>query len=389
MATVELKAVAKRYPGNVTAVHPTDLSIAHAEFVVLVGPSGCGKSTTLRMVAGLEEISSGELWIDGRQVNEVPARDRDIAMVFQNYALYPHLSVRGNLAFPLERRRQHKWAALGLLSPSYRRRRAEESQTIAKRIDSAAQMLGIEPLLLRLPRELSGGQRQRVALGRALVRNPKVFLFDEPLSNLDAKLRLEMRSELRALHRRLGATMLYVTHDQEEAMTLGDRLVVMKDGQVQQCGSPTTVYDRPANRFVAGFVGTPSMNFVPGQVERGSFTAPGFQLQLPMSRWRDAQRTVEGRTLVLGMRPERLGLSSPAAGPKAILESVERYGDRSDLAVRVGEFPLVLRVSNDATPPESQLQVGTLFSLTVAPAGLHLFEPGENGKRLALADESH
>jgi multiple sugar transport system ATP-binding protein len=388
MATVELKEVTKVYPGNVTAVYPTDLSIADGEFVVLVGPSGCGKSTTLRMVAGLEEISSGELTIDGRTVNEVPARDRDIAMVFQNYALYPHLSVRENLAFPLERRRQHKLGLRGLFSPSYRQARARESEAIAARIASAAQMLGIEALLKRLPRELSGGQRQRVALGRALVRNPKVFLFDEPLSNLDAKLRLEMRSELRALHRRLGATMLYVTHDQEEAMTLGDRLVVMKDGRVQQCGSPTTVYERPANRFVAGFVGTPSMNFIPGRIENGSFSTPEFQLQVPLPRWRAASRELENRELVLGIRPERLSLQASGSGPVGSVESVERYGDRTDVALSLGAVRVIARLANDATPAERFLKAGARLSLSVGRSGLHLFEPGENGARLALADET-
>jgi multiple sugar transport system ATP-binding protein len=388
MATVRLNGVAKRYPGGVTAVHPTDLDIADGEFVVLVGPSGCGKSTTLRMVAGLEEISAGSLEIDGRRVNDQPARDRDIAMVFQNYALYPHLSVAENLAFPLERRRRHKsWLRAALL-PGYRRERRSESAAIAARVALAAELLGIQGLLGRLPRELSGGQRQRVAVGRALVREPKVFLFDEPLSNLDAKLRLEMRAELRALHRRLRATMLYVTHDQEEAMTLGDRLVVMKDGRVQQCGTPTRVYDRPANRFVASFVGTPTMNFLSGRIAGGRFLGADFALPLPTDRWRAPLASLEGRELVLGLRPERLLVSPGGQGPKALLEGVERYGDRLDLSLRAGPNRLVARISTDLAPADSLLIEGRPLALEAQAIGLHLFEPGEPGNRLALAGEA-
>ena len=387
MASVTLSGVTKRFPGGVTAVHPTDLSISDGEFVVLVGPSGCGKSTTLRMVAGLEEISAGALEIDGRRVNDVPARDRDIAMVFQNYALYPHLSVAGNMAFPLERRRSHGSLLRALLSSGYRRRRRSESAAIAARVEAAAELLGIGALLGRWPRELSGGQRQRVAVGRALVREPKVFLFDEPLSNLDAKLRLEMRSELRALHRRLRATMLYVTHDQEEAMTLGDRLVVMKDGRVQQCGTPTHVYDRPSNRFVASFVGTPTMNFVTGRVERGSFVAPGFALPLPRDRWSRSLESLEGREWVLGLRPERLQVSATGRAPLASLEGVERYGDRMDLSLRAGPQRLIARVATDLAPPDADLVEGRELAFAAQPAGLHLFETGDPGQRLALVGE--
>ncbi|MCB9916309.1 MAG: ATP-binding cassette domain-containing protein [Planctomycetes bacterium] len=287
MASVSLKGLSKVYPGGVTAVQGVDLEVRDGEFVVLVGPSGCGKSTTLRMVAGLEEISAGELRIGERLVNEVPGRDRDVAMVFQSYALYPHLSVRQNLAFPLERRRAHGSKLLRLASAGYRAAARAEDAALAARVDEAARTLGITALLERKPGALSGGQRQRVAVGRALVREPAVFLFDEPLSNLDAKLRVEMRAELARLHQRLGATMLYVTHDQEEAMTLGDRLVVMEGGVVQQCGTPRDVYDRPANRFVAGFVGTPSMNFLPATLVEDAgapaLDVHGARLALPPS----------------------------------------------------------------------------------------------------------
>src|SRR5215210_44355 len=250
MANVVLKHLNKKYPNGFHAVRDVNLEIADGEFMVLVGPSGCGKSTTLRMVAGLEESTGGEIYIGDRLVNEVAPGERDIAMVFQNYALYPHMSVYQNMAFGLKMRRTPK---------------AE----IKKRVNEAAALLSIDSLLERRPRELSGGQRQRVALGRAIVREPKVFLFDEPLSNLDAKLRVETRAELARLHRRLGATIVYVTHDQEEAMTLGSRVAVMRDGFLQQVAPPMELYRRPANRFVASFVGSPAMNFLPGDLVRG------------------------------------------------------------------------------------------------------------------------
>src|SRR5215211_1410965 len=251
MAKVTVKNVYKIYPGekggDVTAVDDVSLEIQDREFVVLVGPSGCGKSTTLRMIAGLEEISRGDIFIGDRRVNDVPPKDRDIAMVFQNYALYPHMSVYDNLAFGLKLRKFPK-------------------PEIRKRVSDAAAILGIEQLLDRRPKALSGGQRQRVALGRAIVRQPKVFLFDEPLSNLDAKMRVQMRTEITKLHQRLQATMVYVTHDQAEAMTMGDQIVVMRDGRVQQNDTPMNIYQRPANQFVASFVGSPAMNFIRGQV---------------------------------------------------------------------------------------------------------------------------
>src|ERR1700723_4741390 len=251
MAKVELEKVSKIYPGGVKAVNAIDLNIRDQEFVVLVGPSGCGKSTTLRMIAGLEEISDGEIWIGGNVVNDVPPRDRDIAMVFQNYALYPHMSVFDNMAFGLKLRKFPK-------------------EEIKRRADEAAGILDIGMLLERKPRALSGGQRQRVAMGRAIVRNPKVFLFDEPLSNLDAKLRVQMRTEIKKVHQTVRTTTVYVTHDQIEAMTLADRVVVMNHGVIEQVGTPQELYHHPATRFVAGFIGSPAMNFLPCHVQDGS-----------------------------------------------------------------------------------------------------------------------
>src|SRR6056297_1204755 len=256
MATVELKSITKVYEGNVQAVKNANITVQDKEFVVLVGPSGCGKTTTLRMIAGLEDITGGELYIDGKRVNDVPPKDRDIAMVFQNYALYPHMTVYDNMAFGLKIRKFDK-------------------EEIKKRVDQAAKILDIEELLDRKPKALSGGQRQRVAVGRAIVRQPKVFLFDEPLSNLDAKLRFQMRAEISSLHNRLSATMLYVTHDQVEAMTMADKIVVLKDGFIQQIGSPLELYNKPINRFVAGFIGSPPMNFMVVDVreENGKYIA--------------------------------------------------------------------------------------------------------------------
>src|SRR5579871_1591059 len=287
MAQVVLKGINKFYDG-VHAVKDVNLQIRDKEFMVFVGPSGCGKTTTLRMIAGLEAISSGDISIDGNVVNDLPPMDRDIAMVFQNYALYPHMSVYDNMAFGLKMRRFA---------------RAE----IEKRVRAAADILGIQQLLHRKPRQLSGGQRQRVALGRALVRHPQVFLFDEPLSNLDAKLRVQMRVELKKLHERLGTTAIYVTHDQVEAMTLGDRVVVMKDGVVQQVGEPLELYNTPANRFVAGFIGSPAMNFAEVTLaDNGSGAvaeAPGLRIGLPPELAARA-RARSGRAATLGIRPE-------------------------------------------------------------------------------------
>ncbi len=288
MAEVVLEGVSKVYPGGVNAVNNVSLLIQDREFIVLVGPSGCGKSTTLRMIAGLEEITGGTIRIGERVVNNVPPKDRDIAMVFQNYALYPHMSVYKNMAFALKLRKLPR-------------------KQIDQRVRDAARVLGIEDLLDRKPKALSGGQRQRVAVGRAIVRQPKSFLFDEPLSNLDAKLRVEMRAELKRLHQRLQTTTIYVTHDQEEAMTLGDRIVVMKDGLIQQCGTPLEVYSRPARRFVGGFVGTPPMNFLNGRLSardgRVFFDIDGCGLALTEEHARNLAQWV-GKEAVLGVRPE-------------------------------------------------------------------------------------
>ena len=370
MASVELKGIGKIYDGGVRAVEDVNLVIEDGEFVVLVGPSGCGKSTTLRMVAGLEDITEGDLSIDGHRVNEVAARDRDIAMVFQNYALYPHLDVRSNLSFGLERRRKK-------LSLS--------RDDIAKKVEATAANLGIENLLDRLPKQLSGGQRQRVAVGRALVRDPAVFLLDEPLSNLDARLRVETRAELRMLHRQLQATMLYVTHDQEEAMSLGDRMVVMHQGRVQQVGRPMDIYNQPANRFVAGFVGSPAMNFFEGEIktdgESVAFqTEAGSTVPLPSLDHRGSA--------VLGIRPERVALHTESLPGRLSAEvvAVERYGDRGDALVAIDGITgrVVVRSGAMDLPNEGQ----RVF-VSVPLEHAHLFEPGECGARLESARSPH
>ncbi|MDR3078166.1 MAG: sn-glycerol-3-phosphate ABC transporter ATP-binding protein UgpC [Planctomycetota bacterium] len=295
MAKVELRNIEKNYEGNVKAVSNASVVIEDKEFVVFVGPSGCGKSTTLRMIAGLEEITSGELWIDGDMVNNLPPKDRNIAMVFQNYALYPHMSVYENMAFGL-------------------RIRKIPNDEIDRRVQDAARILSIQEYLRRKPRALSGGQRQRVAVGRAIVRNPKVFLFDEPLSNLDAKLRVQMRTEIAKLHNRLQATMIYVTHDQVEAMTMGDKIVVMKDGVIQQIGSPLLLYDHPCNRFVAGFIGSPPMNFLEGRLERknGILLAEGdgFSFVVAESHL-DILSKAPSPRVTIGIRPEHLEIAPP------------------------------------------------------------------------------
>ncbi len=366
MAEVRLTGVTKTFPGGVTAVASCDLVIPDGQFTVLVGPSGCGKSTTLRMIAGLESTSSGTIHIGERVVNDVPPRDRDVAMVFQNYALYPHMSVEKNLRFPLERRRQTSWWK-SCVSGEERSRRRAETAAIGERVAEAAAQLEVDTYLHRLPRELSGGQRQRVALGRALVRDPLVFLLDEPLSNLDARLRLAMRTELRQLHRRLGATMIHVTHDQEEAMTLGDVLVVMKDGVIHQVGSPAEIYERPADRFVASFVGTPPMNLVGGEAHGGAFhTSTGATLPLPAG--------VQDGPAVLGIRPEamRFGGSGDFEGTIA---TIERLGDRMDVVVDIGGTRLTARCEL------ADVAEGESCAVNIDQAGLHLFDVGENGRR--------
>lgn len=400
MAEVTLENVSKVYPGAVTAVDAISLSIHDREFIVLVGPSGCGKSTTLRMVAGLEDISAGTIRIGSRVVNDVAPKDRNIAMVFQNYALYPHMSVYKNMAFGLMLRRKHgfwDFPLWMLLAPGQYRRAREERAAIDRRVRDAARMLGLETLLERRPKALSGGQRQRVAVGRAIVREPQAYLFDEPLSNLDAKLRIEMRAEIKRLHRRVQTTTIYVTHDQEEAMTLGDRVVVMKDGRIQQVASPFEIYDRPINRFVAGFVGTPPMNFLSGRLIRdaGRLCFDEGDNRLPLA---DAhQQPLAGfvdQPIVLGVRPEMMyvadgrlagsGTADGAARPGATLRVrvgvVEPLGDRMDLHVGTARHPqLTCRV--DA---RTAVREGEQVSLTVEMARTHLFEAGENGRNLTL-----
>ena len=372
MARVTLQEVCKDYPGGIRAVDRVNLEIADSEFVVLVGPSGCGKSTTLRMVAGLEEISAGTVRIGERVVNDVAPKDRDIAMVFQNYALYPHMSVYDNMAFSLKLRKRE----LGL-----------NRKQIDQKVRGAAEVLGIQDLLTRKPKALSGGQRQRVAVGRAIVRNPQAFLFDEPLSNLDAKMRVEMRSEIKRLHRTLRTTTIYVTHDQEEAMTLGDRVVVMKNGVVHQCASPQDVYDRPANRFVAGFIGTPPMNFLEGRVSGGAgglaFVDGPVNLPLP-ARWQSAAQGLSGGEAALGIRPDAFGLpgtgESGAEADGATLpvkvSVVEPLGDRKDVYLQTASNRrLVARV--DARVAVSE---GQDLSVRIDWRRCHLFESGAEGR---------
>ncbi|MGA9405891.1 MAG: sn-glycerol-3-phosphate ABC transporter ATP-binding protein UgpC [Bacteroidota bacterium] len=317
MASVKLENIRKEYEGGVTAVKDVNIDIADKEFVVLVGPSGCGKSTTLRMIAGLEDISSGTISIDGKIVNDVPPKDRDIAMVFQNYALYPHMTVYENMAFGLKLRKYPK---------------AE----IENRVREAAQILGIEEYLDRKPKALSGGQRQRVAVGRAIVRKPKVFLFDEPLSNLDAKLRVQMRTEISKLHDSLKATMVYVTHDQTEAMTMGDKIVVMKDGLVQQINTPLNLYHTPLNKFVAGFIGSPAMNFMEGTISKKKglvFRENGTGVMLELFKGHQAKlKAYLGKAIWLGIRPEHISDAKKTVGfkyahCKVKIEVVEPMGN--------------------------------------------------------------
>ena len=360
MAKIILERVCKVYPGNVRAVDDFNLDISDGEFVVLVGPSGCGKTTILRMIAGLEEISSGTIRIGERVVNNVPPKDRDIAMVFQNYALYPHMTVRENMAFGLKLRKLPK-------------------REIEARVNEAAAMLGIEELLDRRPKALSGGQRQRVAVGRAIVRKPAVFLFDEPLSNLDAKMRVQMRVEISRLHRRLSTTMIYVTHDQVEAMTMGERIIVMKDGRIQQVGDPLALYDSPANRFVAGFIGTPPMNIFAGHIreQRGLvvFEGPGGFTAIVPDKWRAALAVHCERPVTLGLRPEDIGSAAAEQTPgapriRAVVEMVEPMGAESYIYFRLGDVNFVSRVD-----PHRKFRIGETAELPVFFDKAHFFDP--------------
>jgi multiple sugar transport system ATP-binding protein len=359
MASVQLDRVRKVYDNGQVAVHGASFEVADGELMVLVGPSGCGKSTLLRMIAGLEEISEGTLSIGDRVVNQVPPKDRDIAMVFQSYALYPHMTVAENLAFGLKLRGHPK-------------------AVIEQRVAAAAETLGMTQMLQKLPREMSGGQRQRVALGRALVREPSVFLLDEPLSNLDAKLRHSMRTEIARLHRQLGATMVYVTHDQVEAMTLGQRIVVLKDGQIQQIDTPMALYEKPANLFVAGFLGSPAMNVLRGELtcgERPSLTLDGggvvplAHAQLPEA-W-------QGRKIAVGVRPEHLQPSwADDAGFEARVESIEPVGNEIFVNLGYSNQLLVSRVSPRALP-----EPGENLRMVVDGRRLHCFD-ADSGLRL-------
>ncbi|MBM2839869.1 MAG: ABC-type sugar transport system ATPase subunit [Bacteroidetes bacterium] len=360
MAEVELKNIFKTYDGNVTAVRDVNVKIHDKEFVVLVGPSGCGKSTVLRMIAGLEEISQGTISIGGGVVNDVPPKDRDIAMVFQNYALYPHMSVYENLAFGLKLRKYEK-------------------QEIDRRVQHAAKILGIDKFLDRKPKALSGGQRQRVALGRAIVRQPKVFLFDEPLSNLDANLRVQMRTEISRLHHQLQATMIYVTHDQIEAMSMGNRIVVMKDGIVQQVDTPLNIYHHPANKFVAGFIGSPTMNFMDGSIKlNGKATFQQDRTSLSISLPKPLLKKFNpssGTHLTLGIRPEHIYAHKPAgvesvAPFTANVEVVEPVGNEVFVYFSTGnEAQYVARLATD-TPPE----VGKPFPMMLDSSKIHFFD---------------
>jgi multiple sugar transport system ATP-binding protein len=365
MASVTLSDVSKIYPGNVKAVDGVNLEIHDKEFLVLVGPSGCGKSTTLRMVAGLEEISEGTIKIGDRVVNDVPPKDRDIAMVFQNYALYPHMTVYKNMAFGLKLRRFPK---------------AE----IDRRVRDAAKILGIENLLDRKPKALSGGQRQRVAVGRAIVRKPQVFLFDEPLSNLDAKLRVQMRVEISKLHARLASTMIYVTHDQIEAMTMGDRIVVMKDGLVQQVADPITLYDQPVNKFVAGFIGTPPMNFMDGALEEYGgklfFNEGNFRVAIPDAKAAKLRAAnVASGAISMGIRPEDLhdvldvGEKGDAPGMEKFssrVEIIEPMGSEVYLYLTTGKSPFVARVG-----PHVRADIEEDKPLLINMNKVHFFDP--------------
>jgi len=358
MAEVLLKNLKKIFEGGIIAVTDFNLTIKDKEFVVLVGPSGCGKSTTLRCVAGLEEITDGEIYIGGRLVNDIPPKDRDIAMVFQNYALYPHMNVYKNLSFGLELRKMKK-------------------DLIYQRVHEAAQILDIEHLLDRKPKALSGGQRQRVAVGRAIVRKPAVFLFDEPLSNLDAKLRVQMRTEIAKLHHNLQATMIYVTHDQVEAMTMGNRIVVMKDGFIQQVSDPLTLYDKPVNKFVAGFIGSPPMNFVDVDVVRegANFYAKAAAFKLKISDGHvDRVKGYEGKKATFGFRPEDLideNIMKEKAGRmiKAKVEVIEPLGSEIFLYVSAGGDNFVARVAH-----QYKTQLGAEVGFVIDMEKSHIFD---------------
>ncbi|WP_050463101.1 ABC transporter ATP-binding protein [Herbaspirillum autotrophicum] len=360
MASVQIRGIKKQF-GSTQVIRGVDIDIADGEFAVLVGPSGCGKSTLLRMLAGLEEINEGEIAIGGTVVNNVQPKDRDIAMVFQNYALYPHMTVNDNMAFSL------------MLAK-------KEKSLIQQQVKKAAEILGLTQLLDRYPRQLSGGQRQRVAMGRAIVRDPQVFLFDEPLSNLDAKLRVQMRTEIKELHQRLRTTSVYVTHDQIEAMTMADQIVVMRDGLVEQRGRPLELYDRPANVFVAGFIGSPSMNFIPGTLRRtGDHAEVEFAdgTRLPAPYRERGLGGVDGQRVTYGVRPEHLSIGNAGAGIPTKVIVVEPTGADTEVYVRFADTSLtsIFRERHTFTP-------GDIITLVPDHPNTHLFD-AETGKTLA------
>ena len=361
MASLSLKHIYKKYPGGVTAVSDFCLEIQDKEFIIFVGPSGCGKSTTLRMIAGLEEITEGELYIGDKLMNDIAPKDRDLAMVFQNYALYPHMTVYENMAFGLKLRKTPK-------------------EEIKRRVEEAAEILGITHLLDRKPKAMSGGQKQRVALGRAIVRNPKVFLLDEPLSNLDAKLRATMRTELTKIHNKVGTTFVYVTHDQVEAMTMATRIVVMKDGFIQQVDTPQNLYDKPVNMFVAGFIGTPQMNFINALLEKKDedvyLTFEGHSLKLPAEKANDpAIADYIGKEVVAGIRPECIHdepiyLSTMSENVIDVdVDVTELMGAEIYLYLSVGEQDMTARVSS-----RSQARAGDKISVAIEVSRIHLFD---------------
>ncbi len=358
MASVTLENVSKVYDNKVTAIQNANLNIEDEEFIVLVGPSGCGKSTLLRMIAGLEDITSGKIYIGDRVVNDVPPKDRNIAMVFQNYALYPHMTVFENMAFGLKLRKFPK-------------------DEIEKRVNEAAELLGIKQFLDRKPKALSGGQRQRVAVGRAIVRQPQVFLFDEPLSNLDAKLRVQMRIEINKLHKRLKTTMIYVTHDQVEAMTMGDRIVVLKDGVIQQVAPPLELYNNPVNLFVAGFIGSPAMNFLTGTLQRNGaliFSTADFKLTLPQI-WQKKLKDYNKREVILGIRPEHFSLYDQNQHTdyptlQAEIEVVEPMGSETFAYLKAGQTSITARFQ-----PSEAVRINNKVTLALEPDKLHFFDP--------------
>lgn len=356
MAGLKLQAVSKSWDNKTQVIQPLTLDVADGEFIVMVGPSGCGKSTLLRMVAGLERVTSGDIWIDRQRVTEMEPKERGIAMVFQNYALYPHMSVEENMAWGLKIRGMGKGH-------------------IQQKVAEAARILELDGLLKRRPRELSGGQRQRVAMGRAIVRDPAVFLFDEPLSNLDAKLRVQMRLELQQLHRRLKTTSLYVTHDQVEAMTLAQRVMVMNKGIAEQIGTPVEVYERPASRFVASFIGSPAMNLLEGKIsDDGTRFELAGGMALPLGNAANLQR---GRAVTLGIRPEHIALSSQTAGGVPfVVDTLEMLGADNLVHGRWGEQKMVVRLAHQERP-----QPGSTLWLYLPENHLHFFDK-ENGKRL-------